>query len=246
MKKVVINQSNYIPWKGYFDLIHDADVFIFYDDVQFTVRDWRNRNRIKTPQGLIWLTIPAGADRDRKICDIKIDQHEWQRKHWETIRRCYCRAPFFEKYEELFRPIYLDQKWNNLSELNQSLIKLVAQDCLGIKTTFLQSSSFKEEGKGQDRILNLLKAVGTDVYVSGPAGKDYLEHDRFQRENIELIWKDYSGYPEYSQFHLPFEHAVTVLDLLFHVGPEAPSYIWGWRGKRHQPVAVSRRGLSHG
>jgi len=241
VRKVVINQSNYIPWKGYFDLIHDADVFVFYDDVQFTVRDWRNRNRIKTPEGLIWLTIPAGTDRNRLICDVALDQDGWQRKHWETIRRCYCRAPFFEKYEALFRPVYLDRKWATLSELNQFLIKLVARDCLGITTAFLQSSDFMIEGKGQDRILNLLRAVEADVYVSGPAGKAYLDPDRFQREGIGLIWKDYSGYPEYPQIHPPFEHAVTILDLLFHTGPDAPSYIWGWRAAKQRPRTASAR-----
>lgn len=239
MKRIAICQSNYIPWKGYFDLIHDADTFIFYDDVQFTVRDWRNRNKIKTPGGPMWLTIPVGADRNRLICDVNIPDDRWQAKHWETIRRCYGKAPFFGQYEDLFRAVYVDRKWTSLSELNQFLITTIARECLGIRTQFLQSSDFHLASKKQDRIVDLLNAVGAGTYISGPSAKAYLDPERFQKEGIELIWKDYTGYPEYPQLHPPFEHQVTILDLLYHVGPDAPEYIWGWRASRRALAGAS-------
>jgi hypothetical protein len=230
LTRVVINQSNYIPWKGYFDLIHDADVFVFYDDVQFTVRDWRNRNKIKTPTGAQWLTIPVGSDRNRNICDVAIEDSRWQESHWKTIRQHYGRAEHFDRYESFFENIYLNRRWTSLSELNQFLTRAIAVDFLGIKgTRFVQSSEFGLETRGQERILDLVKRVGGDEYLSGPAGKAYLEEARFEREDIRLTWKSYDGYPEYRQFFPPFEHAVSILDVLFHAGPDSPRYIWGWR-----------------
>ncbi len=241
MKRVAINQSNYIPWKGYFDLIHDVDTFIFYDDVQFTKNDWRNRNKVKGPNGPQWLSIPVGTDLNRLICDVSLDDSHWQEKHWKTLAQLYSRTPYFDTYRGFLEDVYLNREWRNLAHLNQFLIQTIATEYLGIRTTFQQSSDFSSSGKGQDRVLSLLKSVKADVYISGPAGKAYLDPARFREAGIELIWKDYSGYPEYSQSHPPFEHAVTILDVLFHTGPDAPSYIWGWRaGER--PVRMASAG----
>lgn len=224
-----MNQSNYIPWKGYFDLIHDADLFVFYDDVQFTKNDWRNRNRIKSPAGMQWLTVPVGTDLNRLIGDVAIPERRWQSRHWKTLRQCYGTAPFFKQYQTFLDHVYLEREWHNLSELNQFLIQTVAAEFLGIKTTFARSSDFVCAGAKQDRLLSLLRGVQADVYISGPAAKAYLEPARFTAAGIELTWKDYVGYPEYPQLFPPFEHAVTILDVLFHVGSRASSYIWGWR-----------------
>jgi hypothetical protein len=229
MMRVAINQSNYLPWKGYFDLIHDVDLFVFYDDVQYTVRDWRNRNRFKTAHGTRWLTVPVGDNRNRLIQDVAIVEHEWQRLHWDTVRHAYARAPYFDRVADYLREVYLKRTWTNLSELNQQLTLNIARNWLGIRTEFVKSSQLPGEGQKQDRIFSLLKAVGAKVYVSGPAAKDYLEPERFERERVELVWKDYSGYPEYEQLHPPFEHAVSIVDLLMHTGADAPRYIWGWR-----------------
>jgi hypothetical protein len=229
VKRVAINQSNYIPWKGYFDLIHDADVFLFYDDVQFTKNDWRNRNLVKTPAGRQWLSVPVGTDLNRLIRDVTIEDARWQRKHWKTLAQLYGKAPFFARHRNLLEGAYLDREWRNLSELNQFLIRTIATEYLGIRTEFRQAAEFPSDGKKQERVLSLLKSVGADVYVSGPAAKAYLDPERFRSEGTELIWKEYTGYPQYDQFHPPFEHAVTILDLLFHTGPDAPFYIWGWR-----------------
>src|SRR5690349_21530552 len=130
MKKVVVLQSNYIPWKGYFDLIHDADCFVFYDDVQYTKNDWRNRNRIIMPGGPKWLTIPTGIDAHRLICEVELPDASWQGRHWETIRQSYRRAPYFKHYRPFFEEIYLGREWRTLSELNQHLIRQITRDLL--------------------------------------------------------------------------------------------------------------------
>lgn len=229
MKTVVVLQSNYVPWKGYFDLVHDADAFIFYDDVQFTKNDWRNRNKIKTPQGAEWITVPTGTDKDRLICEVEIKNALWQAKHWKTIQHNYGKCPHFSRYQSFFEDIYLSRKWTNLSELNQHLIRTISRDFLGITTEFCDSREFDASGHKLDRLLELVVKAKADRYISGPAAKEYIEPARFADAGIELVWKDYSGYPEYPQRFPPFEHGVSILDLLFNVGPDAPWYIWGWR-----------------
>lgn len=222
-------QSNYIPWKGYFDIVHDVDLFIFYDDVQYTKNDWRNRNKIKTQNGAAWLTIPTGTNLDRLICEVSLSDERWAKNHYKTLVQYYAKAPFFRQYQPLLEDIYLARRWGSLSELNQYLIKVIARDCLGITAEFADSRSYGASGKCLDRLLDLLKKAGAGEYISGPAARDYIDESRFVDAGIQLIYKDYSGYPEYPQFFPPFDHYVTVLDLLFHAGPDAPYYIWGWR-----------------
>ncbi len=229
MKKVAVIQSNYIPWKGYFDIIHDVDLFIFYDDVQYTKNDWRNRNKVKTAQGPQWLTIPVGASEQRLICEVELNDNHWPRKHWATLQQAYSKRPYFKQYQEFFEHIYLKTKWATLSELNQFLIKTISSEFLGLKTEFAKSQEFRLAGEKGDRLLNLLQQAAATLYVSGPAAKDYLNEQKFVDAGIQLVYKDYSGYPEYPQAFPPFEHQVSVLDVLFNCGPEAPYYIWGWR-----------------
>lgn len=229
MNTVVVLQSNYIPWKGYFDLIHDADLFVFYDDLQYTKNDWRNRNRVKTAHGAEWITIPAGSDCNRLICEVELKDAGWQEKHWRTLQQNYGTCPYFARYCAFLEEIYRGRRWTMLSELNHFLIRHIAHEFLGITTEFADSRSFALGGQKQDRLLELLERVGTRRYVSGPAARSYIERERFAALDIELVWKDYAGYPEYPQRFPPFEHGVTILDLLFNVGPDAPWYIWGWR-----------------
>jgi hypothetical protein len=229
MKKVAIIQSNYIPWKGYFDVIHDVDVFIFLDDVQYTVRDWRNRNKIKTPQGLRWLTVPVGADRNRLIHEVEIVDDGWNKNHWESLKRNYSKALYFTLYREFLEHVYVGMKWVNLSELNQYLIKTISRELLGIKTEFMDSRKLSATGSKQERLIDLLLKTGANVYLSGPAARDYIDERGFADAGIELQYKDYSGYPEHPQLYPPFEHGVSILDLLFNCGPASPDSIWGWR-----------------
>jgi hypothetical protein len=229
MKRVAVIQSNYIPWKGYFDIIHDVDLFIFYDDVQYTKNDWRNRNRIKTVNGVHWLTIPVGPADHRLIWEVKPADNYWARKHWLTISQSYSRSPYFKLYDSYFEQVFSETKWTNLSELNQYLIRTISKEFLGITTEFRDSREFCPIGQKVDRLLDLLQKVGTTSYVSGPAAKNYLDDRVFVEAGIVLTYKDYSGYPEYPQPFPPFEHQVSIVDLLFNCGPEAPYYIWGWR-----------------
>jgi hypothetical protein len=229
VKKVAIIQSNYIPWKGYFDIINDVDQFIFYDDVQYTKNDWRNRNRIKSKQGLHWLTIPVGSRNDRLIYEVEINDSSWTKKHWETLKQSYSKSPYFDRYKDFFEAFYLGTDWSNLSELNQYLIKMISKEFLGISTEFLDSREFHPEGQKLDRLIDLLKKVGADLYISGPTAQSYIHADRFKDEGIGIIYKDYSGYPKYPQLFPPFEHAVSILDVIFNCGPKTPDFIWGWR-----------------
>lgn len=228
-KRLAILQSSYIPWKGYFDIIHDVDEFVFLDDVQYTARDWRSRNLVKTAQGTTWLTIPVGhVRRDRLICDVELPPG-WAESHWTKLERIYARAPHFETVAPKLRAMYLERRWQHLSDFNQAFIRMIAQDILGLQTRFRDSREFKMRGRKQNGLLDILRASQATSYLSGPSAKGYIEPEQFRAAGVELVWKDYDGYPEYSQFHPPFTHHVTILDLLFHVGTQAPWYIWGWR-----------------
>lgn len=229
--RVAVLQSNYIPWKGYFDMIHDVDLFVFYDDVQYTNRDWRNRNKIKTASGTLWLSVPVGESRHRLVDEVRIPDAEWQSRHWQTLTQNYGKCPHFERYRTFFEDVYLGRRWESLSILNQHLIRHIATDFLGIRTRFANARDFGSEGAKMDRLLDLVRRTGATYYLSGPAAKAYIESERFAQAGIELTWKDYAGYPEYPQRFPPFDHGVTVLDLLFNAGPEAPELIWGWRSR---------------
>lgn len=237
MKRVAVLQSNYIPWKGYFDIIHDADVFIFYDDVQFTKNDWRNRNKIKSSNGTNWLSIPVGSDLHKLVCETPIPDMRWAKKHWLTIEQFYGKAPYFKTYREFFETVYKGMQWDNLSTLNQFIIRGISIDLLGIGTQFDDSRHFVLQGRKNDRLLDLVSQSGADVYISGPAARDYIDEQSFAAAGISIVYKDYAGYPEYPQFYPPFTHYVSILDLLFQTGPDAPYYIWGWREERRQPAS---------
>lgn len=229
MTRVAAIQSNYIPWKGYFDIINDVDLFIFYDDLQYTKNDWRNRNRIKTAHGVQWLSIPVGKRRGRLICEVQLTDHAWMQKHWTAIRQAYAKSPCFSTYSDFFETFYLGPKIEFLSALNQTLIRMISTELLGIQTDFKDSREYSPVGQKQARLLDLLVKAGATEYVSGPAAKEYIDEAEFQARGIKLTYKDYSGYPCYEQLFPPFEHAVTILDVLFHCGNSTPFYIWGWR-----------------
>lgn len=227
--KVAVLQSNYIPWKGYFDIIHDVDLFLFEDDVQYTKQDWRNRNIILTQNGPQYLTIPVKADSQTLICECKMADTKWQKKHFKALMTNYGTAPYFRRYKDFLEYVYMETIWEHLYELNRYLIKHISSAFLGIKTTFSDTTYYPSEGVKHEHLLNLLKAAGASTYVSGPAAKSYILPEDYEEAGIELVWKDYSGYPVYPQRFEPFRHQVSILDLLFNVGDDAPYYIWGWR-----------------
>ncbi len=222
MKKVAILQSNYIPWKGYFDMIASVDEFIIFDDMQYTRRDWRNRNMIKTPQGTSWLTVPVRAKGNyfQKIRDIEIDGTAWARDHWNALTHNYRRAPYFKEIAEWLEPVYVRDSFTHLHQLNVCLIQAVC-NFLGIETTLSRSWDYQVVDGKTERLADLCRQAQADEYISGPAAKDYIDPDVFRDYGIKLTWFEYSGYPEYPQLWGGFIHHVSVLDLLFNCGPDA-------------------------
>jgi hypothetical protein len=220
-----------LPWKGYFDIIHDVDLFVFYDEVQYTKNDWRNRNLVYGKGGLEWLTLPCGYNIKRRIEDVKLNNKlGWNTKHFEQISRVYKNAAYYNEYMSFLEHIYLECEWEYLSELNQYTITKIASEFLGIHTKFAKSTDFTSVGSKSVKLLSILLSIGCDEYVSGSTAKGYIDEIAFAEKGITIIWKDYSGYPEYKQMRLPFENSVSIIDLLMNTGEDAPYYIWGWRG----------------
>ena len=225
-KQVAIVQSCYIPWKGYFDLINLVDEFILYDDRQYTRRDWRNRNRIKTPQGSQWLTIPVEVKGryEQRIDETRISDPDWAEAHWKTLTHNYASAPFFDEYRDRLEELYGRSQDRQLSIVNRVFL---AQICsmLGIDTQLSWSTDYHAEGAKTERLVSLCRASGATRYLSGPSAREYMDESLFEEAGIELEYMDYAGYPEYPQLHPPFDHAVTVLDLILNTGPDAPRFM---------------------
>ena len=229
MKKIAILQSNYIPWKGYFDIINMVDEFILYDDVQFTKRDWRNRNKIQTEQGIKWLTIPIKHEHlHQKIKDTKISDSRWAKKHFRTISQNYSKAKYYNEYKDIFEELYLNCKEEYLSEINYKFI-LEINKVLNIKTKISYSSELNLDGNKMEKLVKICKESGADSYLSGPSAKNYLDESLMQKENIKVEWIDYKNYKNYTQLHLPFSHEVSIIDLLFNEGKNAKNYMNSFR-----------------
>lgn len=225
MKKVAIIQSNYIPWKGYFDMIRAVDLFIFHDDLQYTKGDWRNRNKIKTPHGTSWLTIPCGTSEKRLICEVELTDSSWQKKHWQVIQQNYSKAAYYDFYKPFFEEIFLQKKWQNLSDFNQFVIRKISKEILNVNTIFEDSRDYQLQNHKAERVRELLVKCKADIYLSGPSAKSYLSSSFLEEVGIELKWMDYSGYPEYHQLFPPFDHNVSILDLIFNEGDNAIKYM---------------------
>lgn len=223
---IAISQSNYIPWKGYFDCINSVDEFVLYDDMQYTRRDWRNRNKIKTREGSQWITIPVDVKGKyfQKINETTINDPAWAENHWRTIVHNYGKAPYFNQYKEVFEKIYLGNQETLLSKVNYNFITAVC-GVLDIKTKFMWSSEFELlEGK-TERLLDICRKRNATKYISAPAAKAYMDVALFENEGIAVEFMDYSGYPEYNQLFGEFDHAVSILDLIFNEGPNASKFM---------------------
>lgn len=226
MRRVAILQSNYIPWKGYFDIIANVDEFIIYDCVQFTKNDWRNRNQIKTAQGKTWLTVPVRQHSlQQNIDEIEIADPSCFRKHWNTIRQSYARALHIRHCTRSFEHLFLDPAPPRLlSESNLRIIRAICAE-LGITTTIRTAREFDLQGDRNQRLVNLCQQAGATTYLSGPAARSYLNETEFENAGITVEWMEYSGYSEYKQPHPPFDHHVSVLDLIACTGPDAAEYL---------------------
>lgn len=224
-KKVAILQSNYIPWKGYFDLINSVDEFILYDEMQYTKNDWRNRNKIKTAQGVQWLTIPVRQENlSQTIRETRAASNNWGAKHAKTVALAYGRSRCFREFWPLFEPLYMRGHEKSLSRINFDFVSTVNR-ILGIATRLTWSDDYRLIGDRTERLANLCKQAGADEYITGPSALDYMEPEVFRRSGIAVKVADYSGYPEYAQHYPPFEHGVSVLDLIFNEGPDARKYM---------------------
>lgn len=223
--RVGIIQSNYIPWRGYFDFVDDVDVFVFYDDVPFGQgKKWRNRNQIKTPQGLKWLTVPLKKGKsDKLIRELQISYtHDWRREHVNKLATHYRQAPYLSPYLEEFAGI-LDREYTHLSELNIALCKWI-MGILGIETETKVSWEFSAQGDKRTRPLNLLVEMGATKYLSGATAAPYTDEALFRANGIELEYKSYD-YLSYPQLWGEFMGQVSVLDLIFNTGTNAPQYL---------------------
>lgn len=221
---ISILQSNYIPWKGYFDIIAKSDVFVIYDEVQYTKNDWRNRNLIKTQSGLQWITIPVRQESlNQKIVDTKTSNNLWVKKHKSTLQTNYGKASYFKQYKDCFFEIY-DNPSTDLSEINKLFIEKICA-ILGIETKIIDSRELNLEGDKVERLIDACKKLNATKYLSGPAAKSYIEEEKFKDSNIILEWMDYSNYKEYNQLYPQFEHGVSILDLIFNEGPKARSFL---------------------
>jgi hypothetical protein len=225
-KKVAIIQSNYIPWKGYFDLIHMVDEFILFDDMQYTRRDWRNRNKIKTTSGVTWLTIPVEVKGKffQKINETVISDPSWNELHWQSIRHSYARAKYFHTYSELLADTYLSTNETLLSNINYRFIKTVCS-LLNITTKISWSMDYEITDGKTERLVSICQQAGATEYLSGPAARGYIDEQIFEAADIKLTFMDYSGYEEYNQLYPPFDHSVSIIDLIFNEGPDAPRYM---------------------
>lgn len=224
----VILQPSYIPWRGYFDQIARADLFIFYDDVQYDKHGWRNRNQIKTAQGKQWLTIPVhsgGVTQGIPIHDVKIDWSKpWAKNHWKALQISYARAPYFQKYAALLEPFYQRQDVY-LADFTIDLTVALARELGFTRTRFIRSSELAGiDGQRTARLIQILTTVGATHYISGPSARDYVVQELFDIAGISLEYMQYD-YPEYPQLHPPYDPQVSVLDLLFMTGPEASKFI---------------------
>lgn len=226
-KKIAIIQSCYIPWKGYFDIINRVDEFVIFDDVQYTRRDWRNRNKIKTAQGLKWLTIPVETKGryDQLVSETEVSNETWARQHWRAIEHNYRKAPGFTAFAGQLAELYVEAgRETLLSSIN---LMFLAPICalLGITTPLTRSQDYGGQGSKTERLVGICRAAGADAYLTGPSARNYLELEKFEAQGIAVEFADYSGYKEYRQLYGPFEHNVSIVDLLLNEGDEAREYL---------------------
>ena len=221
--RLAIVQSCYVPWKGYFDLIRQSDHFIILDDVQYSRGTWRNRNRVKTANGLKWVTIPLRHANTfpALIKDMRIEGDTWNASHYSLIEQAYSASPGWPELRAWLRDVHLQTRSEVLSEVNERLTRSLCA-FLGIATPITQSTLYDiRTDNATQRVVDLCRAVGATTYVSGPAARDYIEEERFRAAGIALEYFDYSGYVEYPQPHGPFVHEVSILDAIASLGADA-------------------------
>jgi hypothetical protein len=229
MKTVVISQPTFLPWIGYFRIMKEADIFVFLDSVQFERQSWQCRNRVKTANGWMWLTVPISHESNfLPIKDVEIDNSSpWTRKHWNSIKTYYGKAEYFGIYSHFFETLY-KKHWTFLSELNIYIIKYLANQ-LGLSSTLVRSSELDVSGKRSDLVLNICKLLSADRYVSSIGAMDYMRADNaaqlFKTANIKVEFLDYAS-PVYPQLFGDFQPKLSFIDCLFNCGPGSPEIVF--------------------
>ena len=225
MSKVIITQSNYIPWKGYFSAMRQATHLVLYDDMQYTKRDWRNRNMLITPNGPKWLSIPIDVKGKyhQKINEAQVSDNNWGENHWNFIKNNYKNSPYFKEYQHHFLDLYLNQQSPYLSDINSDFIKKIII-LLEIDIKVISSKEFNLKGDKTEKLVNVCKELNAEKYYTGPAAKNYMDESLFTNNNIEIEYYNFSGYPEYKQQWEGFSHAVSILDMFFNLGPKTIKY----------------------
>jgi hypothetical protein len=224
--RVGIIQSSFIPWRGYFDFIASVDVFVLHDDIQYTKGDWRNRNRIKAPDGAPWLTVPVHYHTvQQHICDTYIDnQTPWASRHIHLLREHYRHTPYKQEMLDLFSDGIKDAGANaTVSTLNIALIRRICA-YLQIDTPLMLSSELSPAGTKTERLLDMLGKLNATAYLSGPSAEAYIDKQAFFKSGIQLEYKTYD-YLDYPQPWGKFFGAVSVLDLIANCGPNSASYL---------------------
>jgi len=223
MTTVVIQQPSYLPWLGYFEQVHQADLFVFYDDVQYTKNDWRNRNRIKTPLGWQWLTVPVNYKSGQKICNVGIDtSQKWRGKHLKAIEANYAKAPYFWHYIGFFKNLY-DHEWTDMCTLAEYSVIMLSK-ILKIETEFIFSRNMSVEGGQTVRLVNICKSLGADRYYSPQKSKAYLDTGQFENEGIKVEFQEFR-HPVYPQLYGKFIPYLSAVDLIFNCGKNSSELI---------------------
>ncbi|HEV2915726.1 MAG TPA: WbqC family protein [Pyrinomonadaceae bacterium] len=226
-RTLVVLQPGYLPWLGFFDQVYRSDIFVFYDDVQFDKNGWRNRNRIKSPAGPHWLTVPVRVNSlEQRIFETEIDDRQpWARKHSGTIKQFYAKAPYLKRYLPELEDTLMGRRWERLIDLDVAVIELLCR-WLGIERRTLRSSELGVGGERSERLLNICLAQGAGRYLSGSAARSYLNTELFAAHGIEVLWQDYQ-HPVYAQQHGEFVPFLSALDLLLNCGDESAAIITG-------------------
>lgn len=222
--RVGVIQSSFIPWRGYFDFIASVDIFVFHDDIQYTKGDWRNRNKIKTPKGTEWLTVPVSYKNVAQlICQTAVDYSAaWGKSHLGRWQAYYGATPYFDDAMALLFDLEGSRE-ASISQLNIKLIRRIA-GYLDISTPMILSADLAATGSKTGRLIDLLRKLNATTYLSGPSADAYLDKDAFRRHGIALEYKSY-GYEPYPQLWGEFDGAVTVLDLIANCGPQSKGLI---------------------
>ena len=225
-KSIVITQSNYIPWKGFFDGLAQVDELVVYDDMQYTRRDWRNRNKIKTQKGTEWLSIPVNVKGRylQKINETVVVDDSWKQSHLEKIKANYLNAAEFTDVFKWIESVYATCNEQHLTAINVHFIKAICEK-LNLDIAILDSRDFKLEGDKTEKLVGICQQTNATSYFTGPAAKDYMDEKLFQDQGIQLNYFDYGGYPEYPQQFDGFEHSVSILDLFLNVGFDVKGYM---------------------